>query len=261
MSHRRKVVRRATGRGRVRCGVGGPVARLAGDGQPDWSLAGSQGSGKVPAMAFITPHRRAPRLGVLVGGSVFGALLTAAGLGIGYLVLATPLPSMLSTNQLSGSGRLPIGLGIWSLSMVACGALLLAGTNRLAVTIAMLRTRGALHGTAAHALATMADDVAVLAGVVPNEGRPIPELASDHSGRPSSTPCRPHERCARSARRGRRERPTAGSRSRARSTSRRATPTESDVGWRWSISSLSFACTRRWWSSTRPFRGRPAAQS
>jgi hypothetical protein len=127
------------------------------------------------AMAFIT-HRRAPRLGVLVSGSVFGLLLAAAGLGIAYLTLATPLASVLSANRLAGN-RLPIGLGIWALSLIAGGALLLAGTNRLAATVAWLRDGDGRSDPGARALASMADEVFVVADVVPNDGRPIPEIA------------------------------------------------------------------------------------
>src|SRR5690242_2995807 len=90
-------------------------------------------------MALITPHRRAPRLGMLVSGSVYGALLTTAGLGIAYLALATPLVTVLSTDRLGGTGRAQLALGILSLSLIAGGALLLAGTNRLAATLAHLR--------------------------------------------------------------------------------------------------------------------------
>ena len=128
-------------------------------------------------MALITPHRRAPRLGTLVGSSVYGALLTAAGLGIAYLVLATPLVVELSSNHLAGAAHTPIALGIWWLSLIAGGALLLAGTNRLAVTLYGLKTRDGQRGPGARALGSMADEVAVVADVVPNEGQAIPELA------------------------------------------------------------------------------------
>ena len=131
----------------------------------------------VPVMALITPHRRAPRLGMLVSGSVYGTLLTTAGLGIAYLALETPLVTMLSTDRLTGAGRAQIGLGILSLSLIAGGALLLAGTNRLAVTLAHLKVREVPKGPGARALAPLTDAVGVVADVVPNEGRPIPELA------------------------------------------------------------------------------------
>ena len=128
-------------------------------------------------MALITPHRRAPRLGMLVSGSVYGVLLTTAGLGIAYLALETPLVTVLAHDRLSETGRLPIGLGILALSLIAGGALLLGGANQLAATLARLRSGNERVGPGARALASMADDVVVLAGVVPGEGRAIPELA------------------------------------------------------------------------------------
>jgi hypothetical protein len=128
-------------------------------------------------MAITTPHRRAPGLGMLVSGSIFGVLLTAAGLGIAYLALATPLLSVLSADRLTGSGGAPIGLGIWSLSLIAGGALLLAGTNRLVETLSRLKDGDGRPGPGARALASMIDEVIVVADVVPNEGRAIPELA------------------------------------------------------------------------------------
>ena len=112
-------------------------------------------------MALITPHRRAPRLGVLVGGSVYGVLLTAAGLGIAYAVLETPLVSVLSTDRLSGADARRSGWASCRLSLIAGGALLLAGTNRLAVALARVRAGRANAGPGARALATMADAVAV----------------------------------------------------------------------------------------------------
>lgn len=127
-------------------------------------------------MAIMTPHRRAPRLGALVGSSLFGALLAAAGLGIAYLVLATPFISLLSSDGLAGTGRAPIGLGIWSLSLVAGGAILLAGTSRIVMTLGRLRNGHGRSGPAARALASMTDEITVVADVVPYEGRAIPEV-------------------------------------------------------------------------------------
>ena len=114
---------------------------------------------------------------MLVSGSVYGALLTAAGLGIAYLALETPLVTLLSTDRLTGAGRAQIGLGILSLSLIAGGALLLAGTNRLAVTLAHLKVDEGRTGPGARALVSLSDTVAVVAEVVPNDGRPIPEVA------------------------------------------------------------------------------------
>jgi hypothetical protein len=114
---------------------------------------------------------------MLVGGSVYGALLTAAGLGIAYLVLATPLTEAVSAHRLVGAGRVPIGPGIAAISMIAGMALLLAGTNQLAVTLARLKRGDPGRGPGLRALAKLADEVVVVADVVPIDGRSVPEIA------------------------------------------------------------------------------------
>lgn len=176
-SHGPNVVRPATGKvgsGAVRVGAWahwrGMGSRIG-----HWPIAIRQAS--LAAMTLPTPHRRAPRLGMLVSGSVYGALLTTAGLGIAYLALDTPLVSRMTADRLTGSSPVPIGLGILSLSLLAGGALLLAGANQLARALARLRAGDRPAGPGATALASMADDVGVVAGVVPSDGRAIPELA------------------------------------------------------------------------------------
>lgn len=176
-SHGPNVVRPATNvvrSGAVRVG-GWADCRPAGSRNGHWLAANTRAP--LRAMAIITPHRRAPRLGMLVSGSVFGVLLTAAGLGIAYLALGTPLLSVLSTDRLTGAGRAPVELGVMALSLIAGGALLLAGAYRLAAILARLKAGEGTAGPGARALASMADEVAVVAHVVPSEGRAIPELA------------------------------------------------------------------------------------
>lgn len=127
------------------------------------------------AMAIGT-HRPAHLPGLLVGGSLFGSLLMVAGLAMAYLALATPFASVLSSNQLSGAGRVPLALG-WSLCLVAGGALLLAGANRLIVTVTRSRARRDLVGPGARTLSATAAEVDIVTDVVPTDGPPIPELA------------------------------------------------------------------------------------
>lgn len=132
-------------------------------------------------MAVSTPHRRAPGLGVVVSDSVYGAALATAGLGIAYLALATPMVSVLFADRLIGTGNASLGLGIRALSIIAAGALMLAGTDRLAATLASIRTAAGSVGPGARALGSV-DDVSVLAGVVPIDGRAIPELVTGPFG-------------------------------------------------------------------------------
>lgn len=120
-------------------------------------------------------HRSAPGFGALVGGTLTGALLVVAGLLAAYLAIATPLVAQLAQDS-SGGRQMPFGLAIWSLSLIAGGALLVAGTRRLANTLTMLRPGDAQRGPAARALTSRPDDGVVATGVVPNDGPPIPEL-------------------------------------------------------------------------------------
>lgn len=127
-------------------------------------------------MTLIVPPKSAPRSGRLVGGALLGSVLVAAGLLTAYLTIATPLASTLVSNARSSGGHIAIGLGVWSFALIAGGALLVAGASRLALILTMLRTGHGAGGPAARALASIPDDVAVASGVIPNEGRPVPEL-------------------------------------------------------------------------------------
>jgi hypothetical protein len=126
-------------------------------------------------MAFSSPPQSVFRFGRLVGGTLLGTLLVVAGLFMAYLTVATPFVSNLVPAHAGGDG-VSIGLGVWSFALVAGGGLLVAGTNRLAVIVALLRRRDSEGGPAARALGTTSVETAVARDVVPNEGRPIPEL-------------------------------------------------------------------------------------
>jgi hypothetical protein len=70
-----------------------------------------------------------------------------------------------------------IGLGVWSFSMIAGGALLVSGTSRLAAIVAMLRTGGigrGARGAAGRALAVAQEETVVSGAVI--DGTRIPEL-------------------------------------------------------------------------------------
>lgn len=126
-------------------------------------------------MVISARTHAAPRFGRLVGATVFGTILATLGLAMAYLTVATPLVSNLAPSR-AGGGGMSIGLGVWSFALIAGGALLVAGTNRLAATLASVRRRGAGGGAAAQALASWSDEIAVVGGVVPGDGAPIPEL-------------------------------------------------------------------------------------
>lgn len=130
----------------------------------------------VEAMQLINPPRPPQPLGSLVGGTLSGAILVAAGLVVAYLTVDTPFVDRLVPSTRAGSSQVAIAMGIWSFALIAGGALLVAGTSRLAATVARVRSRGAQWTPVARMVGALPPDVVVATGVVPIDGRPIPEL-------------------------------------------------------------------------------------
>jgi hypothetical protein len=128
------------------------------------------------AMTLNTATHAPARFGRLVGATLVGFLLVDAGLALAYLTIATPAVSALVPGSSTGRGSMAIGFGIWSLSLIAGGAFLAAGTNRLASVVATLKRPVGGGGPAAKALGGSSEDLAVAGNVVPREGRPVPEL-------------------------------------------------------------------------------------
>jgi hypothetical protein len=126
-------------------------------------------------MTLSALPQSAPRIGRLVGGSLFGSVLVAGGLLGAYLTVATPLLSRLVPHAPAGD-EVVVGFGVWSFALIAGGALVLSGTSRLAFTLTTLRGGRGVGGAAARALASTPGDVTVVSGVIPKEGAPIPEL-------------------------------------------------------------------------------------
>jgi hypothetical protein len=125
-------------------------------------------------MQSITPPRADRRAGSFIVGTVLGGCLVAAGLGLAFLTLETPMASSLGSGSRPGSP--PIAPVIWALALVAGGALLVAGTNRLAAVAAGLRSGGRGQSPLAATLAALPPDVIAVSDVVPTEGRPIPHV-------------------------------------------------------------------------------------
>ena len=126
-------------------------------------------------MQLITPPRTDHRLGSLVVGTALGGCFVAAGLGLAFLTLETPLATSLVPSR-PGSPQVEIALAVWALALVAGGALLVAGTNRLASIAAAVRSGPPRRSAVAAVLGSLPADVVVATDVVPTEGRPIPEL-------------------------------------------------------------------------------------
>jgi hypothetical protein len=127
-------------------------------------------------MLSTTPQAQLP-LGRLFAGVLVGSALVAAGLVANYLTIATPFVSTLVPAAQSTGSSIGIGLGVWGFALITGGALLVAGTDRLARLVAMARRNVDGRGPAARALASADGEVAVANRVTMSDGSVIPELA------------------------------------------------------------------------------------
>ena len=148
------VVRPATGSGRVRCGPVGVVVQPAGAGAPGW-LIGRH----VRRCAMVRDDdpqhgtHGTSRVGRLVGAT--RPRLPARGRGPGDGLPDDRHACRLrpwSRRPRPGADRWPSASAIWSFSLIAGGALLAAGTNRLAAIVASLKRSVGGGGPAARAL-------------------------------------------------------------------------------------------------------------
>ncbi len=128
------------------------------------------------AMQTISAPGPAHRLGSIVGGTLFGATLVAVGLGFAFLAIQTPLVSRLVPARGAGTVELPGAMFIWTLALVAVAGLSIAGTNRLAATLAMVKIRVGARSPVTRMQSQLPDDVIVVTDIKPDDGRPIPEL-------------------------------------------------------------------------------------
>jgi hypothetical protein len=128
-------------------------------------------------MQSISPTRPTGRLGPLVGSTLLGAGLVAAGLGLAYMAIETPLVSRLVPAGPLGSSGLGVSMLAWWCAVVAAAGLAVAGANHLAAMVASIRSHAARRPPLSRMLQALPDDVVVATGLVPDEGRPIPEVA------------------------------------------------------------------------------------
>jgi hypothetical protein len=124
----------------------------------------------------IFPSRPARQSSSTVGAAALGAGLVAAGLSLAFLIVETPLASRLVSGGWTGSGQLPFAAILWPLGLIAGACLLVAGTDRLAIMVATLRSPARNRSPFARALDALPNDVTVVRGVVPYDGRPVPTL-------------------------------------------------------------------------------------
>jgi hypothetical protein len=127
-------------------------------------------------MQLISQTRPVGRLGPLVGGTLLGAGLVATGLVLAFMTIGTPFVARLVPASRIGSTQFGITIVVWALALVAGAALAASGTNRLAATIASVRTRTRRLTPVLRIMQTLPDEVVVATDALSSTGRPIPEL-------------------------------------------------------------------------------------
>jgi hypothetical protein len=126
-------------------------------------------------MQVISPPRPSPSAS-LIGGTLLGAGLVAAGLGVAYMTLETPFVSRLLVVAHPGPSHLAVPPVVWLLALVAGAGLLVAGANRLAVTVASVRSGGSGGSALARASRQLPAEVVVVGGAVARAGHPVAQL-------------------------------------------------------------------------------------
>jgi hypothetical protein len=127
------------------------------------------------SMQMTSQRRSARRILSLVSGTLVGAVLVTAGMSLAFLVMATPLVSKLALASRGGT-HLTIAMLVWALSLILGGTFLVAGTNRLAATLALVRSRKPRFSPHLRALGQLPEEVVVAAGVLPFDGTRSGEL-------------------------------------------------------------------------------------
>ena len=110
-----------------------------------------------------SPPRSGPdgHVSRLVWGTLAGAALVAVGLGLAFLVIETPLVARLVPSPLTGSSQVTSATLVWALSLAAGTALLVAGTNRLAATVASVRGRAVGRSVVMRVMGRLPEDIVV----------------------------------------------------------------------------------------------------
>ena len=127
------------------------------------------------SMQTIAPTRSS-HPGSPLARTLVGAGLVAAGITIAFLAIGTPFASRLTSAGEATPSPSSFPLLVSAFAVIAGAAMLVAGTNWLAVTVASVRSRGNHGSTLVRAIAERLPDAVVVSRVVPGEGRPIPEL-------------------------------------------------------------------------------------
>jgi hypothetical protein len=135
----------------------------------------------MPAMQVISAPQPARPSASVLGGTLFGGTSVAVGVAFAYLIFQTPLMSQVAP-PMRGASAAGIVVGIWSFSIVAGGALVVAGTDQLASVLAGIRSGRRLVTPVMRVLHDLPADIVLAIGVTPDRGLPIPELVIGQFG-------------------------------------------------------------------------------
>ena len=181
-------------------------------------MATGGGGPQACVMQSIPRSRPDHHTGRLIWGTLAGACLVAFGLGLAYLVIGTPLVARLLPGSHAGPSQVAFAPLVWALAMAAGAALLVAGTNRLALTVASVQRRYAGRSPVMRVMGALPDDLLISPSC--RAARPADRSrssSSGHSGSPSSRISRAATDFAKPAPLGRCGPATAGSRRSIRS--------------------------------------------
>lgn len=133
-----------------------------------------------PAMQVLLPariDRARPRRISIAFGVVVGTILLVIGLGIAYLVFATPMLNSLLPPGRPSITQLAVGMLAWTFALASPAAFALLGASRLANAFTDLAARKPKPTPALAARSAFGDDHAVALSVrLPDATRPIDEL-------------------------------------------------------------------------------------
>jgi hypothetical protein len=129
-------------------------------------------------MELIQPSHAAPRPSIapLLGETAIATILIVTGIVMAFVVLATPMLSLVLPTGRLNIGQMASGVLIWSIALVGPAACVLLGASRLLRILLNLRERNPQRSATLRALDTLPDDVVVASGLTLPDGRGVSDI-------------------------------------------------------------------------------------
>ena len=121
----------------------------------------------------LSPHHGPKPAGSILGETLVGTSLVLLGASLVYMAFTTPIVIALAVGRSNDAGPAVIVLA-WAAMLAAPLGLVLLGTDRLTRLIGAMRA-GIWRRPPAY-VESLADDIAVVTGVILDDGRPAPML-------------------------------------------------------------------------------------